>query len=417
MRLLAALLLLLAAPALAQPTAFIGATVWTGGDAEPLADAVLLVRDGRVESVFARDARALPEDAEIVDLGGRFVVPGLINAHGHVGMADGLRTGPEVHSAELVREQLRLYAHYGITSVVSLGDEPPQAFDVRDGQDAAAPGMARLWLSGPVIEADTEDEARAEVRDRAARGADWTKIRVDDQLGTVEPMPEPVFAAVIDASHDHDIPHASHLVRLEDARLLLYHGADVLAHSVRDAEVDDAFVELMLERDACLHPTLTREVSTFIYAERPDFFDDPFFLRHADPEVLAELQRPEVQERFTGRDADYYRAALPTALANMMRLHEAGVRVAMGTDSGPPARFQGYFEHMEMAMMQDAGMTPGDILRSATTVAADCMKLDGVGSLLPGAWADFVVTTDDPMTDIRHLRTLEAVYLSGERFE
>jgi cytosine/adenosine deaminase-related metal-dependent hydrolase len=168
--------LLLAAVVLAAPpdppTAFVGATVWPGGGAEPIPDAALVVRAGRVTDLFARGDRDLPEGTRVVDLTGHYVVPGLINAHGHVGMADGLETGPEVHSEANVRRQLRLYAHYGITTVVSLGDEPPQAFAVRDAMDPARPGMARLVLSGPVVESHEPEAARAEVRERVEDGAD-----------------------------------------------------------------------------------------------------------------------------------------------------------------------------------------------------------------------------------------------------
>jgi len=399
------------------PTAFAGATVWPGAADAPISDAVLVVRDGRVTDLHARDERPLPEDARVVDLSGRYLIPGLINAHGHVGMADGLRTGPEVHSEANVHRQLRLYAHYGVTTVVSLGDEPPHAFAVRDAMDPAHPGMARLFLSGPVVESHDPDAARREVRQRAEDDADWTKIRVDDGLGTREKMPPETSAAVIDESHRHGIPHASHMVTLEDAKRVLRQGADVLAHSVRDAAVDDELVAMMRDGDRCITPTLTREVSTFVYAERPAFFDDPFFLAHADPDVLAALQRPEVQAEYIGREADYYRAALPLAKENMVRLHEAGIRVAMGTDSGPPARFQGYFEHMEMQMMQEAGMAPVDVLRSATEHAAACMRLPELGYLAPGYWADFVVLAADPLADVAHLRQIEGVFIAGERFE
>jgi imidazolonepropionase-like amidohydrolase len=396
---------------------FTGATVWTGDNRGVIEDAVMIVRDGRLQRLGSADEISVPAEARTVDLQGRFVIPGLINAHGHVGMADGLETGEAVHSRDNVIRQLRLYAHYGITTVVSLGDEPPQAFDVRNEMDAQAPGMARLFLSGPVVEGVQEENVRRQVRERAAQDADWTKIRVDDQLGQSQKMPEPVYAAVIDESHRHGIPHASHMVYLEDARRLLVHGAEVLAHSVRDEPVDDDLIQRMIDGERCITPTLTRELSTFIYAERPAFFDDPFFLKHADAAVLEELQRPEVQARFTGAAADYYREALPLAIQNMMRIHESGARVAMGTDSGPPARFQGYFEHLEMEMMYEAGMSAEDVLRSATSVAAECMRLEDVGRLEPGSWADFVVLEGDPLQDFGNLRRIEAVYLAGERFE
>ncbi|MGI8739975.1 MAG: amidohydrolase family protein [Gammaproteobacteria bacterium] len=103
----------------------------------------------------------------------------------------------------------------------------------------------------------------------------------------------------------------------------------------------------------------------------------------------------------------------PLAKRNMMALHEAGVRIAFGTDSGP--RFQGYFEHLEMTMMADAGMDPADILLTATGPAADCMQLDDVGPLEPGQWADFVVLTRNPLKDIHNIHSIDSVWIGGNR--
>lgn len=91
-----------------------------------------------------------------------------------------------------------------------------------------------------------------------------------------------------------------------------------------------------------------------------------FFLSKADPDVIDQLQDPEVQQQYTGEAPDYYRDQLPLAKENMVRLHNSAVRVALGTDTGWPGRFQGYFEHLEIEMMQEAGMTPAEILLSAT---------------------------------------------------
>jgi imidazolonepropionase-like amidohydrolase len=397
--------------------AFTGATLWDGTGAPAIPNAVLLVREGRIEAVGSADDIEIPSDATRQDLSGHWIVPGLINAHGHVGQARGLESGAAAHTRENIEDQLALYARYGVTTVVSLGEPGYVGVEVRDAQAApeatAALDQARLFVAGIVMDPETPDEARTQVAERAEEGVDWAKIRVDDGLGQREAMSRPTYAAAISGSRGAGLPLTAHMVYLEDAKGLAREGAAVLGHSVRDEPVDRELIDLMLAADICLHPTLTREVSTFIYADRPEIFDDPFFLKDADPSVLAELQTPERQAGFTGTGPDWYRDQLPTATRNMTALHDAGVRIAFGTDSGPPARFQGYFEHMELEMMQEAGMSPADILRSATGVAADCMELDGVGTLVAGAWADFVVVRADPLDDVRNLRQIEEVRIAG----
>jgi imidazolonepropionase-like amidohydrolase len=394
---------------------FAGIRLWDGTGSEAIEDAVLVVREGRVVAAGPAGTTPVPAGTERIDLTGRTVIPGLVNAHGHVGQAIGLESGEAAHTRENILAQLALYARYGVTTVVSLGEPGYEGVAVRDAQQRAPGSLdrARLFVAGRVIDARTPADAVAAVAERAERGVDWAKIRVDDFLGQAEKMSPETYGAVIREADARGLPLTAHLVDLADAKGLVRAGADVLGHSVRDAPVDDELIRLMLERDVCLHPTLTRELSTFVYGERPDFFDDPFFTRDADPEVIRELERPERQREFRGEAAEYYRAALPTAERNMVRLHEAGVRIAFGTDSGPPARFQGYFEHLELGMMQGAGMSARSVLLSATRDAAACMRLDGLGTLEPGNWADFVVLRENLLEDVRNSRTLEAVYIAG----
>ena len=114
------------------------------------------------------------------------------------------------------------------------------------------------------------------------------------------------------------------------------------------------------------------------------------------------------------RSAQAYKAALVVAKRNLKRAAEAGLLIAMGTDSGAlPERFEGYFEHLELEMMAEAGMTPAAILRSATADAARAMFLKDVGALTAGAWADFVVLDKNPLTDITNTRSIASVWIAG----
>ena len=271
-----------------------GARAFTGvrlfdGSGKLVEGATLVVNDGRV--VAAGAGVAVPQDAERVDLGGRFVMPGLVSAHGHVGATKGLRSGPELYSRENVLDQLRLYARYGVTTVTSLGDDREEGFRVRDEQDVPTLDRARLHVAGPVVDAMTPDAARTQVAAVAAMKPDWVKIRVDDTLGTTKKMPPEVYRTVIEEAHKRGLRVAAHLFYLADAKDLVASGVDMIAHSVRDAPIDAAFAADLARRQLCTCPTLMREVSAFVYADEPAFFSDPFFQKEADPAVIAELQQ------------------------------------------------------------------------------------------------------------------------------
>ncbi|MFN9087543.1 MAG: amidohydrolase family protein [Gemmatimonadaceae bacterium] len=387
----------------AQPApvtrAFTGFTLIDGTDRAPVSDATLLVRDGRIIAVGPAAQVAVPAGADRIDLRGRFIVPGLINAHGHAASTANLAT----------------YAAYGVTTVFSLGDEPPEVFTARDAQRMVAPPHARVYVAGPVLTPTSPDDARTQVAAVAARGVDIVKIRVDDNLGTARTMTPEVYRAVIDAAHARGLRVAVHLYYLEDAKALLAAGADFIAHSVRDLPVDDAFVRALVASNVCYTPTLMREVSTYVYESTPAFFGDSLFLAHANREWIATVSQPARQEATrTSASAQRYKAQLPVAMRNLGTLHRAGVPIAMGTDTGPLGRFQGYFELMELEMMVDAGLTPAQALRSATRDAARCLQLDReLGTLEPGKAADLLVLEANPLERMANIRRQHSVWIGG----
>lgn len=394
--------------------AFVGAQVFDGVGS-PAGSQVILVRDGRIEQIGPATQVQVPPGAETIDLTGKFVTPGWVLSHGHVGGSKGLSAGPEALTRENELDQLHRYADYGVTTVVSLGGEGDEGFKLRDESQDPSLDRARLVMAGTIITGPTPDEARAQVDADVEQGVDLIKIRVDDNLGSGRKMTPETYRAVIEEAHKLGKKVAVHIYYLDDAKDLLKAGADFIAHSVRDKEIDDEFISLMKERDICYTPTLMRDVSTYVYETRPAFFDDPFFLAHADEAVLAELQTPERQKQAQGRGPQTYKRQLAVAETNLKRLVDAGVRIALGTDTGPPARFEGYFEHMEMGMMVDAGMTPTQALQSATSVSAACMDVPDVGTLSQGKWADLAVFDQDPQADIHNSETLSSVWIAGNR--
>lgn len=398
------LLLSFSAPSAAQSgpvKAFTGLTLIDGTGGPPVANATILVRDGRIVAAGPARRVTIPAGAERTALDGKFVMPGLINAHGHVNALRDLRT----------------YAAYGVTTVFSLGSEPPEVFAARAEQSNPALDRARVFVSGPVLTPRTIDEARAEVAGIAAQKADIVKIRVDDNLGTTQRMSPDVYRVVIDEAHKLGLRVAAHLFYLADAKSLVDARVDLIAHSVRDAEIDAELIGALKASGVCYVPTLMREVSTFVYESTPEFFSDPLFLAHANPEWVA-MGRDTARQRNVraSTSAQRYKMALEVASRNVKRLADAGVPIAMGTDTGPTGRFQGYFELMEMELMAKAGLTPKQALVSATRGATRCLKLDrDLGTLEAGKWADFVVLDANPLADISNVRRISSVWIAGNR--
>jgi imidazolonepropionase-like amidohydrolase len=412
--------LLSAATTAQQPaatTAFTGARVIDGTDRAPIDNATILVRGGKIVAVGAASAVTVPAAAQRVPLAGKTVIPGLVNAHGHVGNTVGMEQGH--YSADNVTRDLKTYAAYGITTVFSLGDDQAAGIAARDAQKTPSLDRARLFVAGPVLAPKSVDEARKLVDEDAALKVDIVKIRVDDNLGTTPKMAPEIYKAVIDEAHKKGMRVAVHLFYLEDAKAVLDAGADFIAHSVRDTAVDDQFVAMLKRRNVCYCPTLMREVSTFVYETTPSWFADPLFLKHADKAAVEALKQPARQQAMANsKSAQRYKAGLEVANRNLKKLSDAGVTIAMGTDTGPPARFQGYFELMELEMMAKAGLTPRQVLASATRDAARCMKLDSeLGTLEPNKWADFVVLDGDPLSDIANVRKIDSVWVAGNRVQ
>jgi imidazolonepropionase-like amidohydrolase len=392
--------------------AFVGARLIDGTGAEPLENAVIVVRAGRIEAVGPAASVRVPENPVIVDLAGRTVVPGFINTHGHVGRTVEADSGPALAAGLL--EELRVYARYGVTTVNSLGGDQWESVGLRNGQDVPSLDRTRLLVAGAVVTGATPDEARQVVDANAVMGVDFIKIRVDDNLGTAEKMRPEVYQAVIERAHELEIPVAAHVFYQDDAKDLLLNGVDFIAHSVRDQAVDGELVQLLRQEEVCYVPTLTREISTFVYEDIPDFFADPFFLREADSAVIRQLSDSARQREISqSTSAQAYKFALAVAGDNVNRVADGGGTIAMGTDTGPFGRFQGYFEHLEMELMARAGLTSMQVIVASTGDAARCLGLDDVGTIEPGKWADLVVLRDDPIADITNTRSIESVWIAG----
>jgi imidazolonepropionase-like amidohydrolase len=410
-----------------------GVNIWDGAGGEPIRDGVIVVSGGGIQAVGPRASTPIPKGATVISGAGKTLIPGLINAHGHVGMTKGLKASPENYSEENVLAQLRQYARYGVTTVQSLGtdfepilrlrgpareNETPRAtvftagrgFTNKQGYPAVLPGNA-----GVPREVDAVEEVRKNVEELARQKVDVVKIWVDDHWGHYKKIRPELYRAIIDEAHKRGLRVMAHMFYLEDAKQLVAAGLDGLAHSVRDKEVDDELIRLIKEKKTFAVATLAREESTFIYATPPAFLDDPFFNRWIDPEIIRQLKDPAYGARIKA-DPDFskFPGQLAMAKKNLKKLFDAGVHIAFGSDSGPPSRFHGFFEHRELELMVEAGLTPAQTLQAATSNTATALHISGkFGALTKGKRADMILLDADPLTDIRNMRKINKVWIGG----
>lgn len=417
----ALLLALGSAPAAAQVTAFVGGRVIDGAG-RAIESGAIVVRDGVIVDVGPAASVRVPSGATRVDTTGKTVMPGLVNAHGHLSPVEGFKTGGQYYTRANLERQLKAYATYGVTTVFSLGDDQADAFALRAEQAAAPPGRARVYVAGPIVYTDTAEAARAATDKVVALKPDLIKIRVDDNLGSSKKMPQPAWRATLERAKAAGLKLAAHIFYLSDATALAEAGTEFIAHSVRDLPVDARFLEAMKKIDACYSPTLMREVSTYVYESTPTWANDPFFRRGYAASLSAEMSDANRQAQFRASPpwamGQKYKAGLEVAKANLKRVHDAGIRIAFGTDTGPAGRFQGFFEHLELELMVQAGLTPMQALVSATGAAAACWDKQGaLGTIAKGAQADLLVLAKNPLDDIANTRTIDAVYIGGRRFD
>jgi imidazolonepropionase-like amidohydrolase len=403
-------------------------TLIDGGRA-PLPDAAMVIEAGRVSWVGAATDLQAPSGVPARDLGGAFVIPGLINLHAHLGNTVDLTQDRTFHTRESIEKDLRTYASYGVTTVFSMGTDQDAIFEVRDAQRGTRPSMARVYTAGQGLMFEggygglagvndpvaTSEEAEREVTRQVEKGVDAIKLWLDTELDTMPRMPAEISQAIIDAAHRRNVRVLAHVFYHEDAMRLAAQGIDGFVHGVRDRPIDQALVDQMRERGIWqVAATLSREASMFAYGSTPAFASDPFFTRSVSPVALELIRSPERQRAMTANpNFVRYPAFFETAKVNLKRLVDAGVPFGFGTDAGPPGRFHGYFEHWELELMVEAGLTPQQALAAATRQAAEFLGARDLGRLDPGAWADLVVLERNPLEDIRDTQTIRAVYLAG----
>jgi imidazolonepropionase-like amidohydrolase len=399
----------------AQTTVLTHATLIDGSGGPPQRDVTIVMEDGRIREIGS--GLAAPPSASVVDLTGKFVVPGIINAHGHV--------GPPARDP-----QLRQYALYGVTTTTSMYFDQDDIAEFKARQRSGDLRGARIltvkyrFMSPPFIpgsEVKTPEEARAKVDEIVGKGADFVKVWIDAQGGRHPKLSPEFTAAVMEQARKHGKITMAHIVELADARRIVDQGVNILAHDVRDQEIPDDFIAILKARNVSVISTLAREEAMFVFGESPGFTDNPFFQKGLTPERLELLKTKKRDEQANDPARPKLKNAFEIDKINVKRLSDAGVRLGFGTDSGgEPNRFfiQGFFEHRQMELLRDAGLTPMQVIQTFSKNNSELLGIDKeFGTLAQGKAADLLVLARDPLADITNMRTIEAVYLGGRKFE
>ncbi len=457
------------------PRAIVGATLVDGRGGPPVRDAVVVLRDGRIECAGPRSRCPVPAGVDTLDARGTWLLPGLVDAHVHysqTGWADGRPDALDLRGEfpyDSVEARLRAHPERfhrswlasGVTAVFDVGGFP-WTMRMRDDAErstqaphvsAAGPLLSTIdhWLNLPAERQFIvlRDAAAAEegVRYLKSIGADAVKVWFIVRPGSDFTAMEHAVDAAGAAARRAGLPLIVHATGLREAKAALRAGARYLVHSVQDLSIDDEFIALAKKNGTIYCPTLTvydgysRLAASQAEGHTPAVDDpngvvDSLTLAHvaSTPEAArrAKATRPAPRRSFTGMLREMAaavrgigaprplsRAARMDSLhrmmaANLMRVARAGIPIATGTDAGNPLTLHGPSIYGEMESMQRDGMRPMDVLVASTRNGARAMGREKeFGTVEAGKVADLIIVGADPTLDVANLRRLRWVVRGG----
>jgi len=426
-----------------------GATLVDGTGAGPIEDAVIVVRGDRIEAVGRAGEIELPEADVDQTFDGLWIVPGLVDAHVHFSQSGWFDGRPDAldlrqyHPYEEVSARLaaspelffEAYLCSGVTSVFDVGGYPwTVALEERGENDARSVRVAAtgtllstidFWLNLPdqkqfAFMADSVS-VREAVRENAGLGASaikvWYIVPPQEPEDTARMQDLVRLAASETAARD--LPLVVHATGLWEAKDAIRAGASVLVHGVFDGEVDEEFLALAREADVIYTPTITvTEGYLNAFAQvgtdglpYPAGCADEGTRNLLDSAIPAEWAPPG---EMLARYGEFVEENAGIGMENLRRVHEAGITIALGTDAGNPGTLHGPSIHYEAEVFQEAGLTPMQVLVSATRDAARAMgRGSDLGTIEPGKLADFVILRADPLADAANLREVARVVKGG----
>jgi imidazolonepropionase-like amidohydrolase len=424
-------LLLLTSSSIGQTIKVItGITLIDGTGNDVKRNVNLVIKEDKIDAILPANA-ALPASAETLDLLGKFVIPALINGHCHLGLLKGDKSSPDNYTRENILRHLEKYEQFGVGRVLCLGTDQEMIFPLRDSSQKGLLQGATIYTAGygltannapptnlshDIMQPQTVEEAIKDVDRLALLKPDFIKIWVDDFNGAVHKMQPEIYEAVINEAHKKGLHVAAHVYYLEDAKRLVSAGVDVLAHSIRDKDVDDELITTMKQKSVYYIPTLTLDDYNIVYADDPEWMNDSFFKASLEPGVWERLSSTVFKQQLEkDTTLSKKRVAFETALRNLKKLSDAGIVIVLGSDSGAqPVRTQGFSEHLELKLMTEAGLTPMQTIIAATNNGAKMLRIDKqCGTLQPGKKADFIILNGNPLDDVKQTRNIFSVWKNG----
>jgi imidazolonepropionase-like amidohydrolase len=392
---IAAVLAGLSVPASGQApvTAFEGARIIVGDGSQVIEKGTIVVNGTTIQAIGANVQ--VPAGAQRVNLAGKTVMPMILDTHIHA---------PATRE-QMIRD-LRRRAYWGVGAAMSMGtDTTDVVFKVRD-ETRNMPATARLLTAGRGVTGiekgrepaaywvGTVAEARKVVQENAAKRPDIIKIWVDDRDNTVPKLTPELYGAIIDEAHKAKIRVTAHIFDLDDAKGLLKANVDAFAHSVRDRDVDQEFLNLMKQRpNVTVNPNLPSPGK---------MWDIAWLQGKITADEYANVQKANVNDP---KQAEMF----GIQARNLKKLSDQGARIVLGTDGNIP-----WAPHQEMEAMALSGMTPMQIIVASTSRAAEFLRITDAGALQTGKSADLIVLDANPLDNITNTRRINAVYQRGQ---
>lgn len=433
--LLAAVVGLLALPAHAQealrpdgPVAFVGGMLLDGYEAEPKHHAVVVVDKGRIVAVGEPHEVEIPASATRIDIGGRTLMPGLIDAHVHVdliGHGDYDRYYEFLRGTERLGEVMPIAAKQmlraGVTSAIDLGT-PFQILELREqirrGEipgprlTVSGPWITRVYLDGVPDEyqllIDSPREAAARARELIDKGADviktWVGLTEDD------------YRAVVEVAHARGVKVHAHLYKPEAIRAALNADVDVFQHvgSARNPPYDEELMSRIAHKGVPVVQTISHRIWVYpATVEFPERLHDPIHARDMPADIYAEFM--DSFKNFH-RLSYFHDIGIETRNAerSASQFIEAGAYMGVGTDAASPLNMHADAMYYEMKALVESGMTPVQVISAATKTNAEILgRFDELGTVEPGKLADLIVVDGNPLADIDALSDVDIVVKDG----